>query len=161
MLFQSCIHMTEIPDTWKIAKIVVIPKPGKDPASPQSYRLISLLNIDYKMLTSILAPRLNKVLGFYIHTDQSGFLKNRYFIPDNTRRIQNIINYVNYKKKPSLLYFVYMEKAFDLVEWEYMKQIMIRISLGSFFLTWIRMIYSMQVAEVVLDRYYSKPITLT
>lgn len=75
MFFRSCIDLKEIPDTRKTAKIVVILKPGKVPSLPESYCLISLLNIDCKILTSILAFRLNKILGSYIHMDQSVFLK--------------------------------------------------------------------------------------
>lgn len=129
--WQTDIGMEEIPDTWKTDKIVVIPKSGKDLTLPQSYCPISLQNIDYKIVTSILTARLNKVLGFYIHSDQSGFFKGRYLM-DNTRCIQNIIKYVHYTKEPSLLYFVDTEKAFDSVEWEFLYRIMARMSFDMF-----------------------------
>lgn len=44
------------------AVVVVIPKPGKDPKLCSSYRPISLLNIDAKILTKILVNRLNSVI---------------------------------------------------------------------------------------------------
>lgn len=96
-LFQACIDVEKMPDTWKEARIVMIPKAGKNLTLPQSYCLISLLNVDYKTLTSILAARLNSIFGSFIHADQSGFLKNRNLV-DSTRQVQNIINNMNFKK---------------------------------------------------------------
>lgn len=55
----------------------------------QSFRAISLLNCDYKFLTTILAKRLSTVLSDYIHPDQAGFVKNRQ-LNNCTRRICNM-----------------------------------------------------------------------
>lgn len=45
-------------DPWKSSHIIMIPKPGKDPSSPNSYRLISLINTLGKILkTPQLSPQ--------------------------------------------------------------------------------------------------------
>lgn len=59
----------------------------------QLYRPISLLNVDYKIMTTILSTTLNKIIGSYIHSDQAGFIKNQQ-LRYNIRRICNIMNYV-------------------------------------------------------------------
>lgn len=92
-LFLSCTDAAKIPDSWKNTKVVLIPKSGKDPTHPSLYHPISLLNIDYKILSLILAARVSKILNCYVH-DKSGFLKGRYLM-NNTRRVQNLIKYVN------------------------------------------------------------------
>lgn len=43
-----------IPPVWRKAKTVAIPKPGKDPSSPKSYRPISLLCVTYKLYERLL-----------------------------------------------------------------------------------------------------------
>lgn len=48
------------------AMIVVIPKPGKDAELCPSYRPISLLNVDDKILTKVLVNRLNAVIHMCI-----------------------------------------------------------------------------------------------
>lgn len=53
------------------AIIVLIPKPGKDPAYPESYRCISLLRVDIKILAKALTLCLNQVILNMIHADQA------------------------------------------------------------------------------------------
>lgn len=54
--------------------IVLIPKPGKDLGIPKSYRPISLLQVDIKILAKILALLLNQVILTLVHKDQAGFM---------------------------------------------------------------------------------------
>ena len=62
---------------WREATISVIPKEGKDRLDCGSFRPISVLNVDYKLYTSILARRAEAVLPMLIHTDQTGFISQR------------------------------------------------------------------------------------
>lgn len=55
--------------------ITVIPKKGKDPQDPSTYRPIALLNTDLKIFTRLLANRLGTVLPNIVSKDQVGFLK--------------------------------------------------------------------------------------
>lgn len=57
-LFKSCLNDRDISPTWKEVKITLIPKEGKDLAYLEDYWPISLLNIDYKILTVLLAKKL-------------------------------------------------------------------------------------------------------
>ena len=58
----------------------------------KNWRPISLLNVDYKIITKILAERLKNVLPQIIHPDQKGFVKGRNINQAN-RLLQDIINY--------------------------------------------------------------------
>ncbi|CAJ0967072.1 unnamed protein product [Ranitomeya imitator] len=63
-----------LPDTFYEAHIIVLRKEGKDPLECGSYRPISLVNVDYKIFTKILATRLNSIILDIIHPDQTGFM---------------------------------------------------------------------------------------
>ncbi|CAJ0965749.1 unnamed protein product [Ranitomeya imitator] len=63
-----------LPDTFYEAHIIVLKKEGKDPLECGSYRPISLVNVDYKILAKILATRLNSIILDIIHPDQTGFM---------------------------------------------------------------------------------------
>lgn len=67
-----------MPATWREALMVLIPKEAKDLIIPQSYKPISLLNVDYKILASVLASRLMKICQGFIGLDQLGFLTGKY-----------------------------------------------------------------------------------
>ena len=56
----------------------------------KNYRLISLTNCDYKILTFVLAKRLQKVISKLISDNQSGYIKAIY-IGINARLIMDII----------------------------------------------------------------------
>ena len=57
--------------------ITLIEKEGKDPLHVNNYRPITLLNVDYKILSKVLANRIKEVLGEIVHNDQVGYIKDR------------------------------------------------------------------------------------
>lgn len=54
-LFLAYLEKNELPESWREVKVIAIPKQGKDLALAQSYRPITLLNVNYKILTTVLA----------------------------------------------------------------------------------------------------------
>lgn len=59
------------------AHIKVFPKKGRNTEIPSSYRPISLIHQDSKIMSKILASRLARVIPSLIHLAQSGFVKGR------------------------------------------------------------------------------------
>ena len=70
--------------------ISLIPKKDKDKSSLENLRPISLLNVSYKILTKIIAIRMEKVLPKIINLNQTGYAKGR-FIGENIRLIQDVM----------------------------------------------------------------------
>ncbi len=62
--YHHCLESGTLAPSWRDATIVVIHKEGKDPTECQSYRPISLLNCDLRILTTILARRVNKIITY-------------------------------------------------------------------------------------------------
>lgn len=60
--------------SWNDARLVLLPKEGKDLRYPAMYRAISILNSVYKILTTTLANRLSSVIGSCVQEDQTGFI---------------------------------------------------------------------------------------
>ena len=72
--------------------------------------------MDYKILTKVLAKRLQSVLPDIINQDQAGCIKGRSTF-NNIRSTIDIINYVNDNNLTGYLAFIDYKKAFDTVKW--------------------------------------------
>lgn len=76
-LFAHCLEAGRLPDSMYQAQIVLLPNPGKDLTCCSSYRPISLMNYDFKILAKVLANRIMKVLPSLNNIDQTGSMPGK------------------------------------------------------------------------------------
>jgi len=145
--------------SWREATIVVIHKEGKDPTKCESYRPISLLNTDIRILTSILSRRVNKIITNIIHPDQTGFITGRYYA-DNIRRLLNLMTHSETKGKETMLLSLDAQKAFERVSWQYLFQTLKRFQFGPEFIKWIQILYANPQAAVKVNGFLSDRFAL-
>ncbi len=107
-------HKGVLSETGRLGILSCIPKGNQPREYLKIWRPISLLNIDYKILSGVLAKRIQPVLGDIINEDQKGFLKDR-CISENCRLVYDIMFELERRNKSGLLLLVDFEKAFDSV----------------------------------------------
>lgn len=127
------------------ATVVVIPKPGKPPENCGSYRPISLLNVETKVLASILATRLLMVITSLVHKDQSCFMPKR---DTHLNRLANWLDTAEGCGVHHLLLSLDAEKAFDTVHWPFMRLVLVKLGFGHNFRTWVDILYTNPRARV-------------
>lgn len=146
-VFEDSSDSSVLTPTLRQASISLLLKKGKDPLSCSSYRPISLLNVDIKILAKVLALHLESVLPTIISPDQTGFIKNRksFF---NVRRVFNILYSSSLSQHPEVLLSLDAEKAFDQMEWGYMLYALCRFGFDDVFISWIKLLYTSPLASV-------------
>lgn len=146
----------DMPPTWNEAAITLLPKEGLDRDEIKNYRPISLLNADYKVFAGILANRFKKYLVEYINQDQVGFLPERH-LKNNLRVLINVLEWVERQPSKKLgLIFIDSEKAFDKLEWDFLKGVLKVTDVGNNFFNAINQIYKKQISYLVVNNENTK-----
>lgn len=149
----------KLPKTLYEACISLFLKKGRDETDPANYWPIALQNFDRKIVTKILAIRLNKHLASIIHPDQTGFIPGRlsFF---NVRRLLNTV-YLDHKNTSGASVLALdAHKAFDQVEWPYMFESLRRFGFGKTFIAWVKLIYLEPMCSVLTNNDRSTPFCL-
>ena len=137
----------------------LIPKNGKDLRFLKSWRPVSLLATDYKILAKALATRLQKVISDLINPDQVGYIKGR-FISQNIRSIEDIMYLSKKYNIPGLLVLIDFEKAFDTIEWDFLFESLKAYNFGQTFRAWIKLLYTNISSCTINNGHFSRNFIL-
>ena len=132
----------------------LLPQKGKDLTHLKNWRPISLLNTDYKILTSALSERLQKVLPNIIASDQNGYLRGR-FIGLNIRTLMDVIDIGNNMENVFLAFLDY-EKAFDSIDRNFLTKCLKAFSFPEYMINWIKFIYTKTECTIINNGFTSK-----
>jgi hypothetical protein len=131
------------------AFITLIPKVNS-PEGPSDYRPISLLNICLKLLTKLLANRLQEKILDLVHVNQYGFLKNR-TIQDCVAWAYEYIHQCKQSSQPVVILKLDFSKAFDTIEHQAILNILRCWGFDDRWLGWVQSIFSSGFSSVLLN----------
>jgi hypothetical protein len=120
--------------------IVLLYKKG-DSELLKNWRPISLLNIDYKIMTKVLSQRLRSVMPYIINEDQTGAVPGR-SISYSIALTRDIIKYCNETDTPAAILSIDQTKAFDMVSWSFLFKALEKFGFGPEFISWVKLCYT-------------------
>jgi hypothetical protein len=115
-LFNACLTHSYFPKSWKLAKILPIPKKGNVSSDPNSFRPISLLSCLGKCFEKIMLWRLNdhEEEHHIIINQQFGF-RSRHSTTHQIMRITENVSFNFNKNRSSGIVLLDLKHAFDSV----------------------------------------------
>ncbi|GKV18315.1 hypothetical protein SLEP1_g28713 [Rubroshorea leprosula] len=128
---KLCLEIRDIfssgvmPDSWSASLIALIPK-NSNPESISQFRPIGLCNVPYKIVTKIIVLRLKELMGDLISPMQSSFLPGQNGI-DNVILLREFVHSFHKRKgrQGDMIVKLDLEKAFDRLEWSFIKEALI------------------------------------
>ena len=134
--------------------ITSIPKPNKIRFYLKNWRPISLICVDYKIASTVIANRLKIVLPSIISETQKGFLKNRCIL-ENTRLLYDLMQKLDEEEGEGLLLLVDFEKAFDSLEWSFIERALNFFNFGESLRKWVKVFYTDIMSTILYNGHLS------
>ena len=133
-------NIGQMSNSQRQAVITLIEKKDKDKRLLKNWRPISLINVDAKIASKILASRVKKVLASIVNHDQTAYVKGRY-IGESIRLVNDIFEFTEKNDISGLLFSADFEKAFDSIEHSFLFAALKSFGFGPQFIQWVRAIF--------------------
>ncbi|KAG7541952.1 Endonuclease/exonuclease/phosphatase superfamily [Arabidopsis thaliana x Arabidopsis arenosa] len=127
-----------LPKNLNATHVRLIPK-IKSPRTMKDYRPIALCSVYYKIIAKLLTKRLQPILHDLISENQSAFVPQR-AISDNVLITHEALHYLHTSKAKKKCYMAVktdMSKAYDRIEWEFIRMVMERLGFSHIWISWI------------------------
>ena len=120
------------------------------------WKPISLLCIDYQILTKILANRLKKILPQIISEEQNCSIPHR-TIFNNLFLTRDAIRLAKEKNTKFYILQIDQEKAFDNIDHKFPYKTMQKMGFSEQFITYIKILYQNNISMIINNRFLSAP----
>lgn len=116
-----------LPNLWKVTTITLIPK-IKCPNIPKDYKAFSCCNVVYKCISKLICSKLKLMLNDIISQNQNAFVEERSIL-HNILLCQDVVKHYGRKNfMSSCLLKIDRRKAYDTLNWDFLKDIMIALN---------------------------------
>eukprot|EP00798_Chlamydomonas_sp_ICE-L_P011813 gene11813-biopygen720 len=143
-----------LPPEFLEGSLIILGK-GGDKLDAGNYRPITLVNTDYRILAKVLANRLGPVMNRIISPEQSAFLPCRQ-IGDAILFLQLLPELLKAQNKSGVLVFLDFRKAYNTLDRAFLFQCLEVASLGSGFLTCVRLLLSSTATRAMVNGFRSR-----
>lgn len=154
-VFHSIFTERRLAPSMQESAITLLYKGKGDQAELKHWRPISLLGVDYKILSKTLMYRFQRPLPVVVGPDQSCGVPGR-SPADNLTLIRDIMAHSVERSQPFCLFNLDQEKAFDRVSHSYMLRVLDAMNLPLGLRSWVKTIYSNNTSKVLVNHQPTK-----
>eukprot|EP00253_Pinus_taeda_P026169 PITA_26169 len=115
--------------------IALIPKTAKSNV-PQCFRPISVCNVIYKIIATLVVKRLNPLLPNLISPKQAGFVEGQQIL-DVFITSQEVVHSLKSQKIPGMMIKLDLSKAYDRINWGCLSSILKAYNFSQRWINWI------------------------
>lgn len=119
-----------------------------------NYRPVSCLNLDYKIFAKAVTQKLETAMPFVICAEQLGFQKGKY-IGEATMLAQLLATRCAAKKIPGIAMLVDGEKAYDLVQHDWLREVMAAMNFPPEFIELTMLMYAAPTSKMKVNGWQS------
>ncbi|XP_074336502.1 uncharacterized protein LOC141673654 [Apium graveolens] len=138
-----------LPKGFNSSFIALVPK-VRVPNKLSKFRPISLINSVTKLLTKVLANRLNPVYDKLVGVNQFGFVKGRQAV-ESIFIVNEVFHFMKTSKNKGLILKLDFEKAFDSVNWSFLFKTLKCLGLGSRWIKWMEDLFKLIRLSVLVN----------
>ena len=139
--------------------VLIYKEGGKDRADPDSYRPITLLNTDVKLVAKVMVQRMGQALDSVVDPTQSAFVPGRW-IGDNVLHHLEEIEYVQSAQVPACLVGLDFNKAYDRIHRGWLQRCMGALGVPACAQRWVRLLLEGTRGQIIYNQFLSRPFPI-
>lgn len=138
--------------------IALIPK-SENSCKAKDFRPISLIGGVQKIISKLLANRLQEVIGDLVHQSQTGFLKGRQ-ITEGFVYAQEVLHFTKENNIPVAIFKADIHKAFDTISWRFLSKVLLHLGFPEIWISWIMRLVLQGSSQIMINGLIGKKIEL-
>ena len=159
-LFIKSIFTSEtIPSKTQLAYMTLLLKDYKEPEEPRNYRPISLLNVEFKLITKALVNKIKPHMSSMVHENQACSIAGRSIL-DHNHYIRDLISYAHDRGGASFILSLDQAKAFDRVSHPWLYRVLRANNLPDDFVKWVEILYTGAHSNILVNGVLSESLEL-
>ena len=155
-----CYESGSLCNSQKLAVITLLCENTKEPQFLKNWRPISLLNVDFKIISKVLTARLKVVLPSIISETQTCAIPGRSIL-NNAHFIRNLFDYSDQKNYGCGIISLDQMKAFDRISHIFLFNCLKVYGFHDSFIKWIRLLYTDIKSSCLVNGFISESFPVT
>ena len=159
-MVNRCYRRGVLPESLRSGLITLLCKDQARREHLRCWRPLTLLNVDYKIVSRAVCRRMSRGVGDVVGRDQTCAIPGRSIV-ESLRLIQSVFDYAGDKAIPCALVSFDQAKAFDRVSHDYMFAVLRAFGFGDGAVAWVRLLYTEIFSSVYVNGHISGTFPVT